>query len=181
MAAPTLIATVGSSTANSYSTAADCTTYLNERLNASAWTTAVAAATGDPERALIQATRLIDRERFEGEPVLPLNGTVASGDTQALKWPRYSADTDTGWVWESTVIPQPVKDAACELALWLLNQGATDPTQPTGLEGFENVKVGALEVTPRFGFEPDGLPDHVRKLLAPVLQSGRNTVRLMRS
>ena len=33
-------------------------------------------------------------------------------------------------------------------ALWLLNQGTTDPTQPTGLEGFQNVKVGALDVTP---------------------------------
>lgn len=179
MAAPILVATVGSSTANSYATVAEATTYLNERLNATAWTTAITAATGDPERALIQATRLIDRESFEGDSVYPLNG-ASSDTTQALKWPRYATTNDDGWEWLQSVIPQCVKDATCELALYLLNQGTGDPTQPTGLEGFANVKVGALDITPRFGYAPDGLPNHVREMLAPVLARGRNTVRLMR-
>lgn len=177
---PTLVATVGASNANSYATVADCTTYLDERLNASAWTTAVAAAAGDPERALIAATRRIDQERFEGVPVNPLTGT-STGTTQALKWPRYSATDDAGWTWEATVIPLPVKHATYELALYLLNQGTTDPAQPTGLEGFENVKVGSLDVTPRIGFAPDELPENVRRILAPVLVTTRHTGRLMRA
>ena len=41
MAAPTLIATVGADTANSYVTVATTATYLNERLNVTAWDTAV--------------------------------------------------------------------------------------------------------------------------------------------
>lgn len=179
MAAPTVVATVGGSASNSYATVAEASAYLNERLNASAWDAAVSAAAGDTERALIAATRLIDRESFEGTPVNPLNGT-STGTTQALKWPRYSADNDAGWAWERTVIPQPVKDSTCELALYLLNQGTTDPTQPTGLEGFANVKVGALDVTPRASHEPDTLPGHVRRLLKDVLTTGRNTVRLVR-
>lgn len=179
MAAPTLDAMVGGSASNSYATVAQASAYLNERLNTSAWDAAVTANTGDPERALIAATRLIDRESFEGTPVNPLNGT-STGTTQALKWPRYSADNDAGWTWESAVIPQPVKDATCELALYLLNQGTTDPTQPTGLEGFVSVKVGAIEITPRASHEAGTLPAHVRRLLRDVLSTSRNTVRLVR-
>lgn len=180
MPAPALVATVGAADSNSYATVADATAHLNERLNASAWTAAVTAAAGDPERALIQATRLLDREEYEGEPVLPIVGT-STGATQALKWPRYSADNADGWIWEPTLIPAPVRHATYELALYLLNQGTTDPTQPTGLEGFENVVVGALEVTPRQGFQGDGLPENVRKLLAPVLRTSRSSVRLWRA
>ena len=176
----TLVDTVGSSTANSYATVAECTTYLDERLNAGAWTTAVAAAADDDVRALIQATRMIDLLTFEGQPTNPLNGT-STGTTQALKFPRYSVDNDAGWVWESDVIPQPVKDATCELALYLLNQGTTDPTQPTGLEGFESVQVGALNVTPRRGFSASDIPDYIRKILSPLLSGSRNTARLYRA
>lgn len=179
MPAPTLVTAVGADDANSYASVAEATAYLNERLNTSAWSAAVTAGAGDAERALIQATRLLDREQFEGEPVKPLNGT-SSGDTQSLKWPRYAADDDAGWTWEGTVIPRCVKDATCELALYLLNKGTTDPTQPTGLEGFKAVVVGPLEVTPRDGFAPDELPNHVRRLLASVLRTSRNTVRLVR-
>jgi hypothetical protein len=170
-------ATVGGSASNSYVSVAESTTYLEERLNVTAWEDALP---DDHIRALIAATRRIDQERFEGVPVNPLTGT-STGTTQTLKWPRYSADDDAGWTWEATVIPQPVKHATIELALYLLNQGTTDPAQPTGLEGFENVKVGALDITPRIGFVPDELPGNVLRLLAPVLVTTRHTGRLMRA
>lgn len=173
--AATIDATVGGSTSNSYVEQSEADAYFEGRLNADAW---VAAAF--PVEALIHATRVIDLLEFEGQPVNPLNGT-STGTTQALKFPRYSVDDDAGWVWESTVIPQPVKDATCETALWLLNQGDTDPMQPTGLEGFENVQVGALNVTPRQSHDPDDLPNYIRKILSPVLRGGRNTARLFRA
>jgi hypothetical protein len=180
MAAPTLIATVGGSTANSYVTVADCTTYLNARLNVSAWTDAVTAATGDPERALIAATKRLDEERWVGDPVNALTGTT-DDTTQALQWPRYGAIDQNGWEYLSTVIPQPVKDATCELALYLLNQGTTDPSQPTGLEGFKNVTVGALDITPVSGYAPDELPAVVVRKLAGLRTSSPNTLRLVRA
>lgn len=173
---PTLVSTVGAVDANSYASVADATTYFDERLNTAAWSGAVS---DDQARALIAATRRIDQETFEGVPVNPLTGT-STGTTQALKWPRYSADDDAGWTWEPTVIPVPVKHATYKLALYLLNQGASDPSQPTGLEGFANVKVGSLDVTPRAGFTPDELPADVLRELRPVLRSSRNTMRLVR-
>lgn len=173
--AATIDATVGGAKANSYVTQDEADAYFEGRLNADAW-----LAAAFPVEALIHATRIIDLLEFEGTPVNPLNGT-SSGTTQALKFPRYSVDDDAGWVWEPTVIPQPVKDATCEAALWLLNQGDTDPTQPTGLEGFENVQVGALNVTPRQTYDADDLPSYIRKILAPVLRAGRNNNRLYRA
>ncbi len=179
MAAPTLVATAGASDANSYATVAEASVYFNERLNAAAWTSAVTAATGDPERALIAATRRVDQEAFVGDPVNALTGTT-DGTTQALQWPRYGAVDANGWEYLSTVIPRPVKDAAMELALYLLNQGTTDPSQPTGLEAFQNVKVGALDITPRTGRAPDALPDVVRRLLGGLVTSGPNSLRVVR-
>lgn len=177
---PTLVATVGSSTANSYVTVAEATAYLDERLNSSAWTTAVDAVGGDPERALIMATRRIDEEEFVGTPVNPLNGT-STGTTQALRWPRYSATNGEGWVYEHTVIPAPVKHATIELALKYLNDGATDSLANSGLEAFKHVRVGSLDVTPRHSHRSTELPQYIRDLLRPVLRTVRGQVRLERA
>ena len=173
MAAPTVVATVGSATANSYVTVAATTTYLNERLNTGEWTTAVDAADGKPERALIMATRRIDDERFRGEPVSPLTD-VESGTsaTQALKWPRYGTFNDAGWAFDNDEIPLGVQRATMELALHYLNEGDTDALADTGLKGFRNVKVGPLDITPVSGFRAGALPDVVVRLLRPVLAGG---------
>lgn len=170
-----LDATVGGSASNSYVSVADATAYFAVRQNASAWAGTDAAK----EAALITATRRLDQERYAGEPVNAITGTSES-TTQALQWPRYGACDRNGWDYLGTVIPQPVQDATCELALYLMNQGTTDPSQPTGLEAFEHVKIGSIDVTPRAGRAPDALPDNVLRILSSVLRSGGNTVRLVR-
>lgn len=162
---PNLVATVGADDANAYCTRAEFAAYLDERLVTS---TAAAATGDDQDRALIEATRRIDQEEFRGQPVSPLNGT-STGTTQALKWPRYSVATADGWVYEPTVIPQPVKDAVMELAIVLLNAGTTDWAAESGLEAFESVKVGPLEVVPRQARRAGTLPPAVRRLLQPLL------------
>lgn len=174
MAAPTLIATVGASNANSYVTVATTATYLNERLNVSAWDAAVAAAVGGPERALIMATRRIDAEKFRGEPVKPLTDVeVGAGTaTQALKWPRWSTFDDAGWAFDDEEIPLNVQRATMELALHYLNEGTTDALADTGLKGFRNVKVGPLDITPVPGYKAGDLPDTVVRLLRGVLAGG---------
>jgi hypothetical protein len=184
MAAPTLVATVGAATANSYVTVATTATYLNERLNVTAWDTAVTAAVGGPERALIMATRRIDAEEFKGEPVNPLTDVEVGADTttQALKWPRWSTFDDAGWAFDDAEIPLIVQRATMELALHYLNEGTTDTLADTGLKGFRNVKVGPLDVTPVPGFSAGDLPDHVVRLLRPVLSgAGTMSFRVSRS
>lgn len=174
MAAPTLIATVGAEDANSYVLVATTATYLNERLNVSAWDTVVTAAVGGPERALIMATRRIDAEEFRGEPVKPLTDVEVSGGatTQALKWPRFSTFDDAGWAFDNEEIPLGVQRATMELALHYLNEGTSDALADTGLKGFRNVKVGSLDITPVPGYKAGALPDIVVQLLRNVLAGG---------
>jgi hypothetical protein len=67
----------GRSDANSYAAAADGDAYFDGHLYATAWT---GASTGNKEKALVMATRLIDSQyQFNG---------FRSNTDQALQWPR---------------------------------------------------------------------------------------------
>jgi hypothetical protein len=82
-----------------YATTEEANTYFASRLHIEAW---MRASTCDKGKALDMATRAIDRT--------PLKGVKASYD-QANQFPRYP----------DTTVPQAVKDATCEQALWLLS------------------------------------------------------------
>lgn len=56
-----------------------------------------------------------------------------------------------------------VKDALFELTLALINSELE--LKDTGLEGFKNVKVGPLDVTPRSSRRAGTLPQQVIRLL----------------
>jgi hypothetical protein len=116
--AVSIVTTVGGASSNSYVTQAEATTYHEGRLNATAWS----GATSDSmNRALVEAARELD--------VLSWVGTPAD-DTQVMRWPRqWAEDPDSptlGLYYDSTEIPQRVKDAQCELALEFLKAGTTD-------------------------------------------------------
>lgn len=168
----TIVATAGSATANSYATTDDADTYFDERLQSSAWTGETDADV--QKRALIEATRRIDQETFEGE---------RSTTGQALKWPRIGAADEDGNEYDSDEIPTIVIHATYELALALLNSNAdsTDLLADSGLEGFKRVKVGPLEVEPRHAQDAGELPDNVHRLLKPVLQTTGSTADLLRA
>lgn len=158
-----IVATPGASTANSYVTVAEADTYFGDRPESTAWT----GATADQKAAaLIYATRRIDQETFKGHPAKPLTDRASSGDTQALKWPRYSVPTPDGWYYDQSVVPECVKRATMELALAMLAGGFD--LEDTGLEGFEEVVVGPLEVTPRHSRSAGVLPRVVRRELQGV-------------
>ncbi len=159
-------ATVGGPLANSYSLVAEADSYFDERLGVSSWSAAIA---DDKARALIMATRRIDLEEFEGSRV---------SEEQALKWPRFGADDADGWWIEQDEIPIQVKQASFEMALALLED--PEGLEDTGLEAFERVKVGPIEVEPRHLEQADELPDIVRRLLAPFLLVSGASIRLIR-
>jgi hypothetical protein len=170
-------ATVGGASANSYVTLAEASTYFEGRLNVTGWT---GAASDDiRNRALVQAAKRIDQEEFRGAPINGMTGTVSPG--QAMKWPRAGAVDPEGWGYLQTIIPTCIKEAQMEVALDLLNKGATDPFADTGLEGFESVKVGPLEVVPKHSRKAGDLPEHVRRMLAHVITTARNSGRIVRS
>jgi hypothetical protein len=95
-----------------YATEAEAVLYFSGRLNADAWDD---ADSYERDKALINATRIIDRLNFKGAK------TVA---TQVLQFPR---DNDT-------VVPDDIKSACSEIALALLD--GVDPE----LE-FENLNM----------------------------------------
>lgn len=165
---PTLVATVGGASSNAYITVADADTYFDERLGRTAWS---GESTDQKERALIQATRRLDQEKYEG---------TKNATAQALKWPRLWATDDDGDEWDGDEIPTIVKHATCELALSYLkaeDEGKV-PLLASGLEGFDSAKVGPIEFKRDQSFKAGELPDNVLRLLRPVLITPDNIVRL---
>lgn len=152
-----LDATVGGAAANSYVLQAAATSYFADRLDAASWTGAI---TGDKDSSLIMATLRLDTESYVGVPVFA---------TQRLKWPRLGVFDEDGRMISSSSIPQVIQQATFEYALALLKE----PTLlgDSGLEGFINVKLGSLDVTPRF-VQAAQLPAFIRKLLAPFRIGG---------
>jgi len=117
--AVTIVATVGGASANSFLTLAEAQTYMDSRLNESAWES---ATTDNQNRALVEATRALN--------VLPWKGSNVD-TTQALNWPRqWAINPDVvffAWSYYATnEIPQRVKDATAELALQFIKAGTTD-------------------------------------------------------
>jgi hypothetical protein len=117
----TITATAGASDANSFVTEAEQIAYMATRLNASTWTTVTGSTcTENEKKAMISATRLLSSRTWQGR---------RTDTVQVLSWPRWGVhdpDSPSGFLIESTVIPQRVKDAACELAFQFLNLGTTD-------------------------------------------------------
>jgi len=145
----TLIKETGSGLpdANSYANVADADAYHDGHLYATTWT---AATTGNKEKALVLATRLIDASyQFNG---------WKTKTTQALQWPRDGArDPDRktlklsalsnvfGPFFESDKLPKALTDATCEMAREVL---ITDRTDAPDGEGIVQVGlVGSVNIT----------------------------------
>lgn len=157
-------ATPGGAAANAYLTVEDADAYLAGRVDASAWT----AADADTRiRAVISATRRLDQERYQG-------GRYTA--EQALEWPRWGVVAEGAARFQA--IPQKIKTATAELALALL--AAPGSLDASGLEGFEEVKVGPLAVTPSKAAKPGALPEAVAREIRPLLANLGGSVRLVR-
>ena len=119
----TIVATVGSATANSFVTEVEQIAYMAAHLNASTWTSVSGSTCTETEKAaMVEATRELSSMSWKGSRV---------DTTQILSWPRqWVEDPDTpNFAWSyfsTTVVPTRVKNAACELAFQFLKAGTTD-------------------------------------------------------
>jgi hypothetical protein len=163
---PTLVATPADAAANSYLSRAEAQAFFDGRLQVDAWTDAEPA---DQDRALITATTRLDQERWAG---------TRSTTTQRLQWPRRDVLDPDGVVYDPDTIPRPLEAATAELALALL-AGAV-ALAPSGLEGFENLSVGPIDVTPRAGATANTLPDHVLPFLRGLRTGGSGQPEIIR-
>ena len=183
----TLDATVGGASANTYITLDDANAIIEGFVlsdDNAAWD---GSTTDNKNRALFTAAQRIDREKFLGARV---------SDTQALEWPRSGVrkpDTYTNLYglsfpnrlvadyYTDTEIPERVKKAQVVLAVYLNNN--RNGLELSGLEDFEAVSIGNINVTPRFsvGMGIDRIPPIVDHYLMGIRIGGRANLSIKRS
>jgi hypothetical protein len=128
----TLDDTVGGASSNTYVSIADADTYFEERLHSSVWT---AASIDTKKAALVWATRILDRS-------VEWVGTIKT-TTQALRWPRSGVYTSDYVSISSTIVPEFVKYAVCELAKQLIS---SDKFADHDTKGYKWMQVGGLQI-----------------------------------
>jgi len=158
----TIIATPGAANANSFVDMASANLYFASRPWSTTWTGIASDTLREPY--LIHATRLM-------EYMVTWYG-VKTTTTQSLDWPRTmvqdpdypDTNRDIGVRWiDSTIVPQDIQDACCELALALIT---SDRTQDASSRGLKRAKVGSLEVEFDPSTAPPVMPRAVRNILS---------------
>jgi hypothetical protein len=175
---PTIVSTAGGSTSNSFASKDEADAYCDAQLNADAWNDE--DDDDQKARALIAATRELSSKSWIGQRVT---------STQSLSWPRaWAQNPDTPWpaaniYYDSTIIPQRVKDATCELALQFLKAGTTDIAGLDANAQITRKVVGPLETYYAAPYErPVGLArfPQVTRFIAPLLCGLSNSAEVIR-
>jgi hypothetical protein len=162
--------------ANSYASVADCDSYHDGHLYASAWT---GATTATKEAALVMATRLIDG-------CYQFNGFKVSS-AQSLQWPREAclnpdmAPSSTNAFFAADAVPVVVVNATCEVARELIKADTTDATDGEGLQSISI--AGAMSIQFDKRDQQAKIPETARLFLARLgtyLAQSSGMVRLTR-
>lgn len=180
-----IVTTIGDSTANSYVDLAVADAYFDDRLEATTWS---GSTSDNKTRALLMAARRLNNENWQGD---------RAKTDQALAWPRAGAlkpdgvgfgssdfipgagaflyPRTTGIYWggygeqyTSTEIPQPVKDAQCELALAYL-EGFNDG----GSDALDSFAADGVTMKFRTSKPEGGLPARVLQLISGLIEGNR--------
>ena len=183
----TIVATAGAANANSYLTLSDAQDLIDglmEDDDVVAWGT---ATTDQKNSALYSATQRIDRERFLG---------ARATDTQALQWPRTGVRKPDTYIntyavgfpfrittdyFTDTEIPDQIQKAQVVLAVYLHNN--KDGLGLSGLEDYQNIKVGSLDATPNFygAVGADRVPPMFERYFTGIRISGPGNIAVKRS
>ena len=147
-------------TANSYATIAQADTYLDDSVRAGSWEF---LDDDSKARALLTATRMLDRRDWDGEP---------ADEDQTRAFPR------TGTDYSSTQFPNPIIEACIELAYELTQDSAVETTEQG--KNTKRLKAGEAEIE---YFRPGGVrgmasikrfPDVVEEIIQPLLGGGHS-------
>lgn len=122
--------TIGGAAATSYLSKEDAKDYFKYRLHSELW-----GPFADKKAALMTATRLLDQwVRWYG---------IKTAESQSLDWPRYGVVDKDGYSVPDDIIPQAIKNAACEMAYAMLED---DLTVTNAMAGLKSIKVGSLAI-----------------------------------
>lgn len=175
--AVTLVATVGSASANSFCTRAEAITLADEVFPQSEVSDWKALGAADQDRALVEAQKTLEGFAWRGDRV---------NATQALSLPRVGLlKPDGATAYEDDEIPAAAKQAQARLAFWLAKTvkagGATGPADTAGLSSISfgselamSFEAGATSVSAQERF----VGEVVRPILAGLIYgAGVRTVR----
>jgi len=153
-------------TGNSYATVAEADAYLDDSLVAGL--TWVAVDPDSKSRALLTATRIIEKQCWQGSP-------TDESPTQTTQWPRTGVMDKYGNAIDSATVPDQIVSATIELA-FELSQDSTGET--SGGTGSNNKKLQAGSASIEF-FRPSGGPNgagseyrfnpHIQELIGQFL------------
>jgi len=185
----TIVATAGAANANSYISLTEANELIEGLVaddDVIAWE---AGTTSDDyrNRALYTAAQRIDRERFLG---------ARATDTQAMQWPRTGVRKPDTYIntysvgfpfrittdyFTDTEIPDQIKKAQAVLAAYLNNN--KDGLGLSGLEDYQNIKVGSLDATPNFygAVGADRVPPMFERYFTGIRISGPGNIAVKRS
>ena len=162
----------GLATANSYLAVADADAYFTDHSAPAGWTGSSAVK----ENALRMATQYLDA-RYK----LCWKG-MRRLETQALDWPRFSAEDRDGYYIDFDNLPAKLEEACAELALRHLTETGglfPDLSAPSGGVVSQRDKVGPVETETRWSgtSSPYKRYSIVEALLADLLRPSGKMVR----
>jgi hypothetical protein len=170
----TIVTTAGDASANSYVSVAEADAYFEARIDSQPWEAADEVDAEQKKRLLVSAARRINQ--------INLIGRKAS-TTQALAFPRMggmrirllnpeswgSFRSLDGEAYDLDEIPQAIKDAQCELALYFAEFGLdADSSLPV-----KSITGGGIRLDYTGGGSGSTLPGSVQRLLSPFMQGTR--------
>lgn len=149
--------TIGGVAFDTYVDLATAQDYAQGQASADDWR----AADADTQaRAVVSATRLIDRQQWQGLPTAP---------DQLHAFPRTGLTYPDGSPVDSATVPQQVLDGCCELAIALVG-GSTAQDATSTDSTTRSLKAGSVEIV-NFRTLPQGLrfPLPAQELIGPWL------------
>ena len=151
---------INSVTYDVYVSLADADAYLEAQIAAATWQ-GLSDSDADvdrKERAIVSATRLIDRQLWQGEKADPYQ--VHAFPRTGLVYP------DSGDDVPSDAVPQEVVDATCELASLMLDGSEVQALADPNTSNVQSLKAGSVAIS-YFRAEPslDRFPLIIQELL----------------
>lgn len=127
--------TIGATTYEVYADIPTADAYLEGQITADTWR---ASDETTKARALVSATRLIDRQVWQGEK---------TDSYQESAFPRTGLTDADGVEVDSTTVPQQVVDATCELASAMVDGSNVQDSSQPGENTTQSLRAGSVAIS----------------------------------
>lgn len=161
MANIAFVTTVGASNSTSYVTVEEFNNYVDTLPFIDSNVDAPSKNNNTLIKKLLNlSTEIIDREIFLGSPT--------DMENQALEWPRVGCSNKRGYTISSSELPTKLKDAVCEMALFLFQEEINNNVE-NNFDQVDSVNVsGNISMTVKKNMVAKKLPTVVKEKLRDI-------------